>query len=213
MTLTKLLCGGALLLYGLQTVPAAEASVLIGDNYTRTGTSESLSAPFTSVATATANTYSGFVEVIVSGTGASLFSQINDAFYGVPGGSPYDSQYYQLNVGWTSAPLTGAVGEPRNINNFIVFIEGTGAVTPTATPAYATANDHRYHFVVDTGLVSAEHLQFGVSDGNFGDNFGAYLVDVFQLASGVAIAEPAALGLFGLGLLGLGLAAGRRKAA
>jgi hypothetical protein len=207
----KILGAGAAAFLALATVPEADASVLISGHFTRTGTSESLNAPFTSFSTATANAYSGLVEIVVSGTGASLFSQINDAFYGVPGGSPYDSQFYRLNVGWASAPLAPLVGEPRNIDNFIVFIEGVGAVAPTATPAYATANDHQYHFVIDTGLAAAETLQFGVSDGNFGDNFGTYLVDVFQLAAGVNIAEPGMLGLFGLGLAGLGVAARRRR--
>lgn len=166
----------------LGATASAWASPFILSNYTRVGATEALVAPFTSPSTATTNSYSGLVEVLVSGTGFSLFGNLNDAFYGVPSGAPYDAQYYQLNLGWTTAPLVPLSGEPRNINNFIVFIEGVGAVTSPSTPAYDA--NHTYHFVVDTGLLAAQNLQFGVSDGNFGDNGGAYNVAIWQLEAG-----------------------------
>lgn len=177
-------------------------STIILDEFTRTSPGENVTSLFTNPSTSTAGSYSGYVEVLVSGTGYSLWSLINDAFHGVPGGSPLDSQYYQLNLGWTSAPLVPLSGEPRNITNFIVFVEGVGSVAPGYTPAYESVT-HTYHFVVDTGLLSAQQLQFGVSDGNFGDNGGAYDISVWQLEKGVSSVpeSPAPYTLFGLSFL------------
>lgn len=163
----------------LVAAPAASASTAILDEYTRTGQTDTLYVPFTSWSVLTPGSYMGPVEVLVSGTGYSLWNIINDSFHGVAGQTPLDSQYYQLNVGWDSAPLVPFSGEPRNITNFISFVEGVGAVTPAYTPAYA--GDNTYHFVIDTGLLATSQLQFGVSDGNFGDNGGAYNLQVWQL--------------------------------
>lgn len=188
-------------------------STIILDEFTRTSPGENLTSLFTNPSTATAGSYEGYVEVLVSGTGYSLWSLINDAFHGVPGGSPLDTQYYQLNLGWTSAPLVPLSGEARNINNFIVFVEGVGSVSPGYTPAYESVS-HTYHFVVDTGLWSAQQLQFGVSDGNFGDNGGAYDITVWQLEKGVSTSvpeSPAPYTALGLAFV-LALARWRRRA-
>jgi hypothetical protein len=168
----------------LTALCGASASTIILDDFTRSGPNESLTSQFTAPSTATTNSYSGFVEVMVSGTGYSLWTLINDAFHGVPGGSPLDSQYYQLNIGWTGFNLAPLSGESHNINNFIVFVEGVGAVAPGYTPAYDA--NHTYHFVVDTGLLAGQQLQFGVSDGNFGDNGGAYNLSIWQLEQGAS---------------------------
>lgn len=170
------------------SVAPVAASTVILDEYTRVGPSENLTAPFTSPSTATASSYSGYVEVLVTGTGYSLFTLLNDAFYGVPGGLPLDAQYYQLNLGWTTAPLVPFSGEGRNIDNFIVFVEGVGAVSPGTTPPFNGASS--YHFVVNTGLLAGQQLQFGVSDGNFGDNGGQYNIKVWQLEPGAASSVP-----------------------
>ena len=189
-------CAG---LFGSATT--AEAS-LIADNFTRTGVSEALSAPFTVPATSTTNSYGGLIEIIVSGTGFSLFSNINDAFYGTASGMQLDSQYYQLNIGWSGFAQAPLASDAHNIDNFIVFIDGTGAVTPVARPAYAANNT--YHFVIEVPL-NAGALQFGVADGDYGDNGGSYALQVFQLVRGAAqpAPEPAALSLLCVGLLGL----------
>ncbi|MBW4456914.1 MAG: PEP-CTERM sorting domain-containing protein [Nostoc indistinguendum CM1-VF10] len=182
---------------GANINPAA-ASNLITDNYERTGVGESIVVPFSTPSLSSVNTYAGLLEVLVSGTGFSAGSAINDAFYGVPSGVPYDSQYYQLNIGSQGQPLFPLAGESRNINNFITFIDGVGAVAPGTTPAYNPS--HIYKFVVNLpsnfGLVS-----FGVSDGIFNDNGGQYNIEIHQL-SPKSVPEPgtvAALALVGLG--------------
>ena len=186
---------------------AAFASNTIADNFTRTGLNEVVISPFTSYSTSTLGSYAGPVEIIVSGTGFSLGNLLNDAFYSVPGGV-LQSTYYLLNIGWSGANLVPLSGQPRNIDNFISFIDGVGAVGAGTAPAYDASN-HTYHFVVDTPAL-ASALQFGVSDGNFGDNGGEYRIEVYQLSVG-AVPEPTtyALMLGGLGLLGC--AARRRR--
>lgn len=170
-------------LFAVASCPAFASSIIL-DNYTRTSAGENLSVPFTVPGVATSDAYSGVVEVLVSGTGYSLGPIINDAFHYVPGGYPLDGQYYQLNLGWTTNPLVPFSGEPNNINNFIVFVEGIGAVSNPYTPGYNPNN--LYHFVVDTTLLGAQSLQFGVSDGNFGDNGGSYNITVWQLKEGAS---------------------------
>lgn len=157
---------------------SAQAAVLISDVYDRVGPSETVVALFTNPATSTLNSYAGPVEVIVSGTGswASYPSEV-DAFYGISDGLPDHWQWYQLNLGWQGAPLFPLVGDARNIDNFISFIDGVGEVVGSA-PAYNPS--HVYHFVVDVPLVSGL-LQFGFSDGNFTDNSGQYNIQIFQL--------------------------------
>ena len=188
---------------------SASASLLIADNFVRVGPDEVVAAPFASPSTSTVNAYSGLVEIIASGTGFSLFSILNDAFYGVSSGSPLDTQYYQLNIGWTTAPLAPLSGEPRNIDNFIVFIEGIGPTTPTARPAFDAGNT--YHFVVDTALLLPEMLQFGVSDGNFGDNGGSYSIEVHQVRA-EAVPEPGTMALIVMAVAAMGSVRMRRRA-
>lgn len=151
--------------------------------YARTGTSEQTYVQFVSPSISTIEKYSKYVEIDVSGTGWSSGANINDAFYGVPSGIP-NSPYYQLNIGWDNAPLTPFVGESRNIDNYIAFIEGIGPVIPPARPQYSL--DNHYHFVVAVPE-TATHLQFGVSDGNFSDNGGAYHIQVWQVAESTAL--------------------------
>ena len=93
----------------------AGASVLIEDNFVRIGSEELVIAPFTAVSGApTADTYSGSVEVIVSGTGFSFGLNVNDAFYCAesadfrcPAPGVVLPQYYQLNIGLGGLPFAG----------------------------------------------------------------------------------------------------------
>lgn len=178
--------------------PVASAA-LIADHFVRISAGEVVTAPFTAPATATSGIYAGPVEIEVSGTGFSLFTVLNDAFYGVQSQAQLDAQYYQLNIGWAGFPLVPFSGEPHNIDNFISFIEGPGFVTAPARPAYAANNTYR--FVVNVPLLAGA-LTFGVSDGNFGDNGGAYRIGVWQLAAR-SVPEPAPIALLALALIAL----------
>jgi hypothetical protein len=151
----------------------------IAPAYTRTGAGESLVAPFTSPSTSTTKSYSGLVEVIVSGTGYSYGMTVNDAFFGVKTGKPLDPQYYQLNLGWNAAPLKPYSGESRNIANFIKFVDGMGKA---AVPTYNSNN--RYHFVIEVPK-DAGRLSFGVSDGGFDENGGQYNIKVYPIKNQV----------------------------
>jgi hypothetical protein len=155
--------------------PSPCQSKKIAETYTRTGAGENLVAPFTSPSTSTTKSYSGLVEVIVSGTGYSYGMTVNDAFFGVKTGKPLDPQYYQLNLGWNAAPLKPYSGESRNISNFIKFVDGMGKA---AVPTYNSNN--RYHFVIEVPK-DAGRLSFGVSDGGFDENGGQYNIEVYPV--------------------------------
>jgi hypothetical protein len=115
--------------------------------------------------------------VLVSGTGYSYGTTVNDAFFGVKTGKPLDPQYYQLNLGWNGAPLKAYLGEPRNIANFIKFVDGMGLA---ALPAYNSK--HSYHLVMEIPK-NAGRLSFGVADGDFADNGGQYNIKVYPVKS------------------------------
>lgn len=168
---------------------------------------ETLLAPFTRPDGAvTANTYQGLVQLRVTGVGQAYANVFNDAFYLYTNqfNSPrngWDGGYYQLTFG--TSPLT-IFDLGNNVRNFLVG----------PLPAYNPAHD--YTFTLNTGLVTPGRLHFGVSDGGFSDNTGAYTITVTQLdQTGNPIPvphapEPGSLTLLGLGALPL-LVARRRS--
>jgi hypothetical protein len=148
---------------------------------------ETINATFTAPdGGVTAGSYAGVVDVTVSGVGQSDASSFNDAFYIYSAGPPFnDPNYYQLTFGTsTLAPYDAS----RDAKNFLVG----------ALPAYNS--NHVYSFQLDTGLTTLGQLHFGVADGIFGDNSGAYTISI-------AAPEPAAwaLMLIGLGAVGFGV--------
>jgi hypothetical protein len=171
----------------------AHAQFIGGTQYGAAGPAENLSATFTMAdGGVTTGLYDGYVEITVSGTGMSEGSGINDAFYVLTGGPVANPQYYQLTFGTTT--LVG-LDPAQDIKNDIVYdlIAGT-AVTAPYVPAYEA--DNTYSFIIDTGAASLTNLHFGVGDGNFSDNSGAYQIAVTQLE---AIPEPASVLLLGIG--------------
>jgi hypothetical protein len=159
-----------------------------GTRYIQSGGIETLAVPFTAVDGAiSSGNYHGFVRLNVSGSGVSCTPATNDAFYiyewlsgcSSPNVVPeHDPNYYQLTFNTT----TLVVPTPsRTATRFINYdIDGSGEVLSRPyVPAYRA--DHTYSFVVDTGVVSPAALHFGVSDGGFGDNSGAYQVRITQL--------------------------------
>jgi hypothetical protein len=208
----------------LASLASATPITIGGTDYVRSGNSElGLSASFgpapTAVSTATSLTYHGFVELEVSGVGQSLGTILNDAFYlftqlFTPPNQTNDPNYYQLAV--DTVPITGAPGFPTPLpqlaRNTIVFdIDAGLEVTPVYVPAYQP--NHRYRFVIDTGLTGgfsggASLLHFGVANGIYADNAGSYRINVWQLE---AVPEPGTLFLVALGLGALSFRARKRS--
>ncbi|MEQ1548756.1 MAG: PEPxxWA-CTERM sorting domain-containing protein [Chakrabartia sp.] len=186
---------------------AAQASDFIADNFTRTSPVENIIAPFTAPnGTTSTGSYTGFVEVLVSGTGYSLGSVINDAFY--IGTASQGGSYYHLGLGVNGQPL--APFQPTlGAERLISFIDGVGAVPFGTVPAYNP--DHVYRFVLNLGAPTTP-LTFGVLDGNFHDNGGQYNISLWQLRAG-AVPEPETWALMLIGFGAVGIAARRRTAA
>ena len=196
------------LLAAAVAVPA-HAATTIASSYTRISPVENITAPFTApTGVSTTRSYTGPVEVRVSGTGFSLGSTINDAFYLTSTQTPLAGNFYHLGIGIPGQPLA-PFNNTRGAERFITFIEGVGAVAPGSIPAYAS--DNTYRFVADFGS-GFRFLNFGVLDGNFGDNGGQYDISLWQLAPGVAaVPEPGTWMMMIVGFGAVGFAARRRK--
>gem|GEM_PF-4610662 len=172
------------------------ATTVAVSNAAIAGPTESLTAVFTTPdGGVTVNGYDQQILVDVSGIGQSLGNCQNDAFYVLLGCQlVQDGRYYQLSFG--TSPLV-IFNPDQDAINFIVG--GLPAYNPT----------HDYSFILNTGATVLTQLHFGVSDGEFDDNSGAYQITVAQL--GVSeVPEPLTLALFGAGLVGMA-AVGRRK--
>lgn len=164
-------------------------AALIGSAAVPAMSAEVLNVPFAPANSATSTgLYSGTIKVRVSGTGFSLGNDINDAFYLV-NGPTHDPSYYQLTFGL--APLV-PFNPSQNAVNFIVG----------GLPAYQAS--HVYTFLLNTGTATPSQLNFGVGDGNFGDNGGAFTV-------ALGVPEPAAWGLMIAGFGVVGFASRRRR--
>ncbi len=199
----------ATLMAAALSAPALAATTIAGA-YTRISAAENITAPFTApTGVASTRTYTGPVEVLVSGTGFSLGSSINDAFYLTATQQGLAGNFYHLGIGTSAQPLVG--GNPAlGAERFINFIDGVGAVSFGSIPAYATNNTYR--FVADFGTLSTL-LNFGVLDGNFGDNGGQYNITIWQLAPGVnAVPESGTWMMMIVGFGAVGFAARRRTA-
>ena len=85
-------------------------------------------------------------------------------------------------------------------------IEGVGAVPFGTLPTRNTAPPYAYRFVIDLGALTAQPLQFGVLDGVYGDNGGAYDLSLYQLRAGAtgAVPEPESWALMLIGFGGIG---------
>lgn len=157
---------------------------------------ETITAAFTpATGGQTTGTYYGLVNVTVSGTGQSNGTLLNDAFYSLSPAGQRNNPNYQLAFG--TSPLMGST-TANAASNFIV-----GAV-----PAYNAS--HVYSFILNTGLAqsAAGTLYFGVTDGVYSDNTGAFTINISQ-----AVPEPAtwAMMLMGFGMIGFGLRSYQRK--
>jgi hypothetical protein len=117
--------------------------------------------------------YKGYVLVTVKGYGISYNDDsVNDAFYLFTGlfkdhpQNGHDGGFYQLT--FSTQPIESrALG-----SNAIHSILG-------GVPAYNPL--HEYTFVLDTKTDTFSNLHFGVSDGGFDENRGAFVITVSQL--------------------------------
>ncbi len=152
---------------------------------------ETLTATFTTPdGGVTADSYSGSIRVTVSGVGQSVGRRYNDAFYGYyPLPISHNPVYNQLT--FSTSTLTGHRQRLYDATN---FIEG-------GLPAYEAS--HVYSFILDTGATTPTKLHFGVSDGMFSDNTGAYVITI-------AVPEPATWALMIAGFGSVGFALRRR---
>jgi hypothetical protein len=168
-------------------IAAAAALMIAGPVFA----TETLTATFTTPdGGITTGGYDNDVRVTVSGVGQSLGTAYNDAFYIYTDGAPYnDPSYYQLTFGTTT--LVG-FDPTQDAKNYLVG----------SLPAYNP--DHIYTFILNTGVTTPTQLHFGVSDGIFSDNSGAYRITVSS------VPEPAAWTLMMAGFAGLGAALRRR---
>ena len=112
----------------------------------------------------TVNSYESYVLLHVTGIGQADATLYNDAFYlfTAPFTTPqngWDGGYYQLAFG--TSPLAA-------------FDAGTDAASFLVGPLPPYNPAHEYTFVLNTRLSSPGHLHFGVSDGGFNDDTGAY---------------------------------------
>ena len=197
------------------TGPAMANFTIGGDFYGTIGSTENLNATFTQAdGGITTGSYLGFVQITVSGVGESLATSLNDAFYVYTDNAhtpiaPFNhASFYQL--AFDTSTLIGTIAVPTNpaldARAHIVYdIDDGTEVTPTYVPTYRS--DHTYSFVLDTGALVGTNLHFGVSNGNFGDNSGAYDIEITQLKV-VPVPAAALLAMVGLG----GAAFFRRRA-
>jgi hypothetical protein len=144
--------------------------VTYGTSYPR----EALTATFTRPdGGVTVNSYKGYILLRVTDIGQAYGSIYNDAFYLYTGpfNTPrngHDGGYYQLAFGTSRLTAFGLANNAKNL------LAG-------ALPAYSPAHD--YTFILDTKLSSRGQLHFGVSDGGYSDNTGAYTIRVTQLVT------------------------------
>ncbi|HIJ53541.1 MAG TPA: hypothetical protein HPP66_10365 [Planctomycetes bacterium] len=183
--------------------PVIAGPTIGGIEYYESGLPEAVTAVFTTAeGGSTTGTYSDLVRLTVSGTGESMATQLNDAFWLFTDRehnpiTPTYGNYYQLAV--NTQPLL-PFQPAYEARRFIVYDLNAGTeVTPTYVPTYRS--DHVYSFVIDLGTSVPSNLHFGVSNGDFSDNSGEYNIEVAQLS---VIPAPGAilLGSIGVALVG-----------
>ena len=181
---TRLLRISQLCVFACAALPALSASYTIqGNTYAPGAVTETVTASFTSpTGGTTTHSYSGYVLITVSGTGAANGGALNDAFYLVGPPQTRDPAYFQLAV--DSADLTAAEPLADAVYSIAYDVDANAERNPPYLPLYRA--DHTYQLILDTTLFISHGsvpaaLRFGVSDATFTDNSGSFSITVTQL--------------------------------
>lgn len=205
------LCGRRLatfgLLLGALAAAPAYADITINSQTFTLGPTETVSAPFTSQDNVTLNSYSGLVLLDVTGDGN-----------GANGGGKNDTFYFEPYGNGLSAVGCGALRADTVIisgycagqkpTDYMVYSLDDNHFVSFAGGSYLPNErlDHHYQFVISVdsllalhGQVGPQQLHLGASDGNFGDNGGAFTINVTQLNQISATPEPSTAAIFAAG--------------
>ena len=164
-------------------------------DFTRTGQHNSLITSWSVFGgKTTAQSWSGLIEVIVSGFGVNVPDSgfLEDAFYpiipetpDVPHQGPGVLPPQGLHLSFTGCAATQECGAPR-IESFLVYVDGVGFVTPPETTIEAFLRTipysltHVYRIVIDVGAIP-EFLTLGHGDGGVFDNSGHFAIQLFSV--------------------------------
>lgn len=197
----------------------ATAALLPIENFIHAGPTEHITVPHTlSGGVTSTNSYTGLVEVTVSGVGTNN-TRILDAFYQINANPPIlyaNGLRLGTEVLIETIPPPNSVFSPNDARQveagaihaaeLAVAYEGSAfwvtdpdlLKTNTAyAPVYSPNNEYR--FVVDLGGYSG-HLTPGIGDGALFDNSGSYDVTLTPVAYAAPVPEPST---YAMGLLGL----------
>jgi serine/threonine protein kinase len=141
------------------TIPTPTPTTAPTPTPTPTPLSETVTVPFTAgtPGVSTQNSFSGTVQVAVSGTGHAASTKWSDAFYIYT-----DSSGNPLNP-------------PNHASCWVMYINGQPTDAFVSTPSYQ--DSHSYTF---TMTAPGGPLSFGICDGITSDNNGSYTVTVTQ---------------------------------
>ena len=163
-------------------IEAADGSISIPANFLRGSKHESLVIPMTVFGgRTTADTWSGLVELTVSGFGFTTPGSLTDAFYPLDPEDPsigWTGSVQGLRLSFEGCAASFECGAPR-MEDFIIFIDGIGEVSPPVRPPYSP--DHLYRLVIDIGPES-QSLTVGEGDGGVFDNWGELFVEFHSVA-------------------------------
>jgi hypothetical protein len=158
------------------TTISRQSFTINGVSYVTTPMHESLTAVYsTPDGGVTQAGYQGYVLIHVTGEGISYGAGTpNDAFYIYgnqfsPPTNGHDGGYYQLAFSTTQL-MAFDVGDS-------ILHHTVNSQPPPYNP------NHDYTVLVNTGLSAPGQLHFGVSDGGFDGNSGAYTITVTQLTA------------------------------
>ena len=169
------------MLVSCPALEASEASTAIPGNFLRTGKQVSLLISLGVFGgSTTTEAWSGLCELTVSGFGFSTPGSLTDAFYPLDPADPslgWNGSVQGLRLSFDGCAASFECGAPR-MEDFIVYVEGLGNVSPPVRPPYAP--DHQYRFVIEIGP-EPRFLTIGEGDGGVFDNWGELRVDLHEV--------------------------------